>query len=211
MTPGELDAKLRKRLAQFQEHRWDDVPTQFYWKRGLAHSTIARFGLGYTADLGRGRSLDLRRCLVLPYEDGFGRLRQLRYRPLYTNNGAKYLSEGSAPVNLFAVRAIDNPVVHVTEGEVDTMTAWQCGFRAVGVPGVGAFKEEWQYLFRPPHVERVVLAFDPDKAGREAAKFLYGALRRVIDVDVAKLPDGKDVNDCYIEYGEDAVKEMLSV
>lgn len=206
-TPG----AARERLKQYQAHLWDDAPSAFFRKRHLDHSTIARFRLGYTANLGRSESLDLRRCLVLPYEDGFGRLRQLRYRPLYDTSGAKYLSEGSAPVNLFAVRAIDNPVVHITEGEIDTMTAWQLGFKAVGVPGVGAFKEEWKYLFRPPHVERVVLAFDPDKAGREAARFLYGELRRVIDVSIARLPEGKDVNDCLVEYGEDAVKEMLNV
>lgn len=202
---------LREKLAKYQEQRWDDVPTAFFRERGLDHSTIARFGLGYTGALGRGKTMDLRRCLVLPYEDGFGRLRQLRYRPLYPTSGAKYLSEGSAPVNLFAVRAIDNPVVHVTEGEVDTMTAWQCGFRAVGVPGVGTFKEEWRYLFRPPHVERVVLAFDPDKAGRDASKYLYGLLAGVIDVSVAKLPRGLDVNDLLRKAGEDAVKEVLDV
>lgn len=94
---------------------------------------------------------------------------------------------------------------------MDTMTAWQCGFRAVGVPGVGTFKEEWRYLFRPPHVERVVLAFDPDKAGRDASKYLYGLLSGVIDVSIAKLPRGLDVNDLLREAGEDAVKEVLDV
>lgn len=211
MTPGQTDKALREKLAKYQAQRWEDVPARFFATRGIDHSTIGRFGLGYTGELGRGRSLDLRRCLVLPYEDGLGRLRQLRYRPLYTHSGAKYLSEGAAPVNLFAVRAIDNPVVHVTEGEIDTMTAWQCGFKAVGVPGVGAFKEEWVHLFRPPHVERVVLAFDPDKAGREASRFLYQALRKVIDVDVADLPQGMDVNELLVKHGEQAVKEVLDV
>lgn len=211
MTPGETDRELRKKLARYQAQRWDDVPAKWFADRALDHSTIARFGLGFTGDLGRGRSLDLRRCLVLPYEDGFGRLRQLRYRPLYTHSGAKYLSEGSAPVNLFAVRAIDNPVVHICEGEVDTMTAWQCGFRAAGIPGVGSWKHEWSYLFRPPHVERVVIAVDPDKAGRDLARAMYQDLRKMIDVDVAVLPDGLDVNDLLVRHGEDAVKEVLDV
>lgn len=91
------------------------------------------------------------------------------------------------------------------------MTAWQCGFRAVGLPGVASFKDEWRYLFRPPHVDRVVLAFDPDKAGREASKYLYGLMRKQIDVSIAKLPDGLDVNDLLVKHGEDAVKEVLSV
>jgi len=210
MTPGQRKA-LRERLEAYQAQRWDDVPTAFFAKRALDHSTVARFGLGYTGSLGRGRALDLRRCLVLPYEDGLGRVRQLRYRPLYPTSGAKYLSEGAAPVNLFAVRAIDNPVVHVCEGEIDTMSAWQCGFRATGIPGANNFKDEWRYLFRPPHVERVVLALDPDKTGREAAKYVYGLLESVVDVAIARFPKGMDVNDLLRTGGEDAVKEVLDV
>lgn len=114
-------------------------------------------------------------------------------------------------MNLFAVRAIDNPVVHLVEGEIDTMTAWQCGFRAAGLPGANNFREEWKWLFRPPHVERVVLALDPDKTGRDAAKYVYGLLAGVIDVSIARFPVGKDVNDLLREGGEDAVKEVLDV
>jgi 5S rRNA maturation endonuclease (ribonuclease M5) len=210
LTPGQRKA-LRERLDKYQAQRWDDVPTEFFAKRALDHSTVARFGLGYTGRLGLGRTLDLRRCLVLPYEDGLGRTRQLRYRPLYPTSGAKYLSEGSAPINLFAVRAIDNPVVHIVEGEIDTMSAWQAGFRATGLPGANNFKDEWKWLFRAPHVERVVLALDPDKAGREAAKYIYGLLASVIDVAIARFPKGMDVNDLLVAGGEDAVKEVLDV
>lgn len=209
MTPGQT-RKLREKLAAYQEQRWDDVPARFFAERSLDHSTVARFGLGYTGALGRERTIDFRRCLVLPYEDGLGRVRQLRYRPLYPAK-AKYLSGGGEPANIFAVRAIDNPVVHVCEGEIDAMSAWQCGFRACGIPGANTFKEEWKYLFRPPHVDRVVLAFDPDKSGREAAKYLYGLLAGVIDVAVAKFPAGLDVNDLLRKGGEDAVKEVLDV
>lgn len=210
MTPGQRKA-LRERLATYQAQRWEDVPTAFFAERALDHSTVARFGLGYTGSLGRGRVQDLRRCLVLPYEDGLGRVRQLRYRPLYPTAGAKYLSERDAPVNLFAVRAIDNPVVHIVEGEIDTMSAWQAGFRACGLPGANNFKDEWKYLFRAPHVERVVLALDPDKTGREAAKYVYGLLAGVVDVAIARFPKDKDVNDLLREGGEDAVKEVLDV
>ena len=211
MTPGQRRSDgLARRLDAFRARVWDDEPAEFFRRRGITHSTVDRFGLGYTASDRVSRSQDLRRCLVLPYEDGLGRVRQLRYRPLYSGASAKYLSVGSDPSNLFAVRAADNPVVHIVEGEPDTMIAWQCGFKAVGVPGANNFKDEWRYLFRAPHVERVVLAFDPDNAGREAARHLYGLLHGVTDVDVVKLPEGKDLNDCYLEYGEAMVKEALN-
>lgn len=94
---------------------------------------------------------------------------------------------------------------------MDTMSAWQAGFRACGLPGANNWKDEWRYLFRPPHVARVVLALDPDKTGRDAAKYIYGQLASVIDVAVARMPRGKDVNDVLREGGEDAVKEVLDV
>lgn len=207
LTPGDL----KRRLDEYQQKRWEDEPSVFFAKRGLDHSTVSRFGLGYTGTLGKTRQQDLRRCLVLPYEDGLGRLRQLRYRPLYSGAPHKYLSVGADAPNLFAVRAADNAACYICEGEIDAMTAWQCGFRAVGIPGVGTWKSEWKYLFRPPHVGRVVLALDPDKSGQELARALYSDLRSIIDVDVVRLPKGKDLNECLVEFGEDMVKEALNV
>lgn len=56
----------------------------------------------------------------------------------------------------------------------------------------------------------MVLVLDPDKSGREAARHLYGQLREVTDVDIVNLPDKKDLNDCFLEYGEQMVREALS-
>lgn len=202
---GDLD----DRLARYQAQVWDDVPAAFFERRGITHSTVARFGLGYTGQLGRGKALDVRRCLVLPYEDGLGRVRQLRYRPLYSGAKAKYLSTEKQS-HLFAVRALDNPTVYVCEGEMDTMILWQLGYKAIGLPGATNWKDEWKWLFRAPHVEEAVLVLDPDEAGMSAARRLYSSLKEVIDVRTVSLPKGLDVNDTLLQLGEDTLKEALA-
>ena len=200
---------LDDKLTRYQEQVWDDVPAAFFEKRGLTHSTVTRFRLGYTGQLGRGKALDVRRCLVLPYEDGMGKVRQLRYRPLYSGASAKYLSTEKQS-HLFAVRALDNPTVYVCEGEMDTMTLWQIGLKAVGLPGANNWQDEWKWLFRVPHVERVVLVLDPDEAGMGAARRLYTSLKEVVDVRTVTLPKGLDVNETYLKYGEATLKEALA-
>ncbi len=185
---------------------WTDTPASFLLERSLLHSTVDRFRLGY---VGVPASGDRKRagCLVLPYEDGLGRVRSVRYRPLYPSE-AKYLSVKDDKAHVFAVRATDNPTVYVCEGEIDAMTLWQVGLRAAGIPGATAWKDEWRWLFR--NAERVVLCFDPDDAGIRAASRIWQSLSVVTDVDVVRFPPGLDVNDVYRRFGPDALREMVA-
>jgi len=194
-------------LDEFQARLWSERPAAFFRERGLTHSTVSRFALGYTGELGEG-SPDLRHCLVMPYEDGLGRVRQLRYRPLY-DSSLKYISMTGDEPHLFAVRATEQATAYVCEGEIDAMSAWQAGIKAVGVPGAHAWRPEWRWLFR--NCRRVVLALDPDEAGLGAAKALLQSLRTVSDVEIAHLPDGQDVNDVLRKRGERGVREILGV
>lgn len=200
-------------LEEFQERVWDDEPATFLASRGLVHSTITRFGLGYTGDWGKSDTQDLRRSLVIPYEDGLGRVRKLRFRPLRPDwTGPKCLDRPGASPHLFAVRSVDHPVVHIGEGEIDAMTLWQVGFRAVGMPGAAMFDEHWKYLFRPPHVEKVVLVLDPDKSGKLNAIRVYKYLKDVVEqVHTVSLPRGMDVNDVLLKRGADTLKEAVDV
>jgi hypothetical protein len=204
------DDKLASKVSFYHDQVWSDTPFDFLRSRGLSHSTVVRFHLGYVGDLQTWHDRHRRGCLVLPYEDGAGRVRSVRYRPLYQlpDGAPKYLTTTGDRAHIFAVRATDNPVVHVCEGEIDTMTLWQIGLRAVGIPGAGAWKPDWKWLFR--NTERVVLCMDPDPAGERATINLLKDLRSITDVDVAQLPRGVDVNDYLLKYGEDQLRRVVS-
>jgi DNA primase len=201
-------------LDEFQSQVWDDEPASWLASRGFTHSTITRFGLGFTGAWGDlGVEGDFRRSIVFPYEDGLGRVRKLRYRPIREGyHGPKCLDRKGASPHLFAVRAVDHPTVHIAEGEPDTLSIWQVGFRAVGMPGAAMFDEKWKYLFRPPHVEKVVLVLDPDKSGKTNALRVYGYLKDVVDqIHTVSLPRGLDVNDVLRKYGADTLREAIDV
>jgi len=197
-------------LDMFQDHAWADEPAAFFAARGLEHGTVQRFGLGYTGEWGRTAQGDVRHSLVIPYEDGLGNLRYVRFRPLRPNAKPKYITPGDQKAHLFAVRALDNDTVHVAEGELDAMILWQIGLKAVAVPGSQTFRPMWRHLFRQPHVRRAVLVLDPDKAGMSASKRLYDLLSDVCDTSVASLPKGMDVNDVYLKYGAETLKEAVA-
>jgi DNA primase len=201
-------------VHESQSHAWDPEPAAWYESRGFTHSTVDRFGLGY---LGEGWDYgplgNYSQSIIFPYEDGLGRLRKVRFRPLRAGyDGPKVLDFKGAAPHLYAIRAADNPTVYVAEGEPDTMICWQLGFRAVGMPGAAIFREEWKYLFRPPHVERVVLVLDPDKSGIMAAKRVRAMIEEVCeDVRVVRLPKGLDVNDAFLKFGRETLEEALTV
>jgi DNA primase len=175
--------------------------TAFYRERGLSHSTVHRFGLG------RVRSGRYAGRLEIPYEDGCYRVRSRRYRAL-GETSPKFLNPANQKLHLFAVRAADEAIGYICEGEIDAMTAWQCGVKASGLPGANVWQDEWSYLWR--NAERVVLALDSDEAGRRGAHRIARSLKRIgIEVEYADLPEGKDVNDILIEHGAAAVREVL--
>ena len=198
-------------LDVFQANAWADEPAKFFADRGLEHGTVQRFGLGYTSDWGRTAQGDVRHSLVIPYEDGLGNLRYVRFRPLRHKDGApKYVTPGDQKAHLFAVRALDNDTVHIAEGELDAMILWQIGLKAVAVPGAQTFRPAWRHLFRPPHVRRAVLVLDPDKAGMSAAKRLYDLLSDVCDTHAVSLPKGMDINDVYLKYGAETLRKAVA-
>ena len=72
------------------------------------------------------------------------------------------------------------------------------GYPACGVPGVNSFKKEWRFLFA--YCQRVTIVFDGDDAGRQGAQRLASWIGPYVPhITTAKLPDGKDVTDLFLE------------
>lgn len=122
-------------------------------------------------------------------------------------------TEGNATKGNATAR-IDGPVL-VCEGELDALCALSNGFNAVtGTTGAGTFKPEWaRYLtcVEPAQDHGVVLVYDGDETGRKGAQKAASKLHETgLDVRVASLPDGKDVNDVLTEGGEEDLHAHLA-
>lgn len=198
---------------------WDSPAAPYLMGRGFKHSTIERFRIGFVSDPApehyayRGR-------IAIPYEDGLGRERGIRYRVMPGDtHPAKYLSTKKFS-HLFAVRASDYPVVYLTEGELDAMLLWQLGYRAVGVPGSKMWQDEYRFLFR--NCEEVVICFDNDipkrdpksgkviNPGQQGARKVWLSLDKAgVIVRAANLPRGEDVNSAFLAMGEKHFRAVL--
>lgn len=141
-------------------------------------------------------------AVTFPYRSADGELAGVgRYLPnAATRNGApKLKADAGSRRELFPAPErypASKGVLYVTEGEPDALRALSCGVAAVSVPGVQGWRREWAERFRG---RRVVVCFDCDGPGREAAARVAGDLAGFADVRLLDLDperdDGFDLSD----------------
>ena len=88
---------------------------------------------------------------------------------------------------------IGSEEVIICEGPVDTITAAQYGYTAVGILGAQAFKENYFSKFKS--VSRIYSCLDNDDAGWLGTKRLSEAFHG--DIKIINLPKGMDLNDYF--------------
>jgi len=154
---------------------------------------------------------DLRDAGLVSGQDGFlfarhtllfsymadGKVQYLQARDVTGNANVKELSlagyRSPVPFNGDVLREPQDRVF-ICEGCLDTISALQLGYPAIGIPGVQGFREEWFALFG--NVGSVLIAFDNDQAGQRVAVKLRSEFRlRRIRADVVLPSQGKDIND----------------
>lgn len=169
--------------------------------------------------------------LIFPCFRG-GRIHRRKMRTLGAEKRFHQEGDGPIPWNEDVLRdeSMASLPLIITEGEVDALTAIQCGFvRAISVPDgapMEASKEpfgERRYawvkdvapLMMRQHVPEIILAVDGDEPGHALMQDLSVMLGRsrckFLTYPLAK--DGrrlKDLNDVLMEYGHRGVTETLN-
>jgi hypothetical protein len=179
--------------------------------RGIRNWTISKWKLGVVLDPRKGHERFEGR-VSLPYFDAQGRERGVRFRRL-DGRRPKYDGVLHGGVHLFGVKFSAESIVYITEGEFDCMVLHQLGFKAVGVPGADAWRDDWKWLFRG--ADEIVVVCDGDgeeptemRRGRpigatKGVNFrlrVAGSLRPLSAlVRVVRMPQGHDVNSLYLE------------
>lgn len=142
-----------------------------------------------------------RHRLIFPIHDHRGRVIGLGGRTL-GDGQPKYLNTSETPIfhksrilfNFHRARQAirQERKVILFEGYVDVVSAWQAGIRnCVGTLGTSLTPEHAQILAR--QVDQVILCFDGDSAGVDAANRAAGILEEAgVFVKIAQLPDGMD-------------------
>ena len=191
--------------------------------KGFTEAQLIDAGLTIMPDDGRASYDRFRGRLMIPIQDGKGRVVAFGGRTLLPDGKPKYLNssenslfhKGQMVFNAHRARAAahDAGTVVAVEGYMDAIAVFQAGFKAVVATLGTAFTEEqmatlWRFADEP------VICFDGDKAGTAAA---FRAIDRILPVlktgksfAFAFLPAGQDPDDLIKQGGIDAFHQALS-
>lgn len=199
---------LEQATARYQANL--DSAREFFQGRGTLFATATALRLGVVADPMPGHE-QYEGCLAIPYLLHDGRVAQIRYRCLGMHDckeqqHPKYRTEAGDDARLYNTPVLfrAGSEIHVTEGELDTVTLTQCGFHAVGMPG--AMNTKAHHLRLLAGFSRIFVWGDGDDAGREFAARVRKTHRRATAVH---LPQGEDVTSMYVKAGQDGLRALV--
>jgi DNA primase len=158
---------------------------------------------------------------MFPIRNEQGRIVGFSGRTLLQDpKAAKYVNSPETPIFrkshiLYALDRARREIVEtreaiVCEGQIDVIRCHQAGFKtAVAAQGT-AFTEDHARMLKR-YADGVVLVFDSDNAGRNAAlKASIIFMKAGLAVRVASLPQGEDPDSLILKQGRDAFAEALA-
>jgi len=207
---------LRDATLAYQRAFPGSPAEEYLASRGLGFPSIKeemdKFMLGYVAEPLPGHE-QYQGMLAIPYlrwsrEHGWAVV-SIRYRCIedHDHKGhGKYMTVAGDRPRLYNTLALlrQSPIVAITEGEIDAMTAQVCGIPTVGVPGATS----WKPYFREPFLgyRDVLILADGDEPGH---KFASTVARELPNAKVVPCPPGEDVNSFVIAHGKNALLERI--
>jgi DNA primase len=217
----ELRASLDAAALRYQDALLEpDLPAQNYLLgRGISLAVADAYRLG-VVDGSIPEHASYKGWISIPYITRLGGVVSLKFRRL-SGGEPKYLTP--YPTRLYNTMALDRAerlgYVAICEGEFDAIILDAlCAIPAVAIPGVETWKAhpEWREMFTG--FSRVLLFMDQDQdrpgpdgkvrnPGRELGNQLLSALDTA---HLVQLP-AKDVNEAYLQFGADKIREMAGV
>ncbi len=201
----------------YSPDRWDFLAS-FLEKRGFALSFLEEAGL-LSCNESKGRYYDkFRGRIMFPIHDSQGNIVAFGGRVLGEGN-PKYLNSSESPIfsksrllfNLHRARTHIRKAREVVlfEGYVDVISAWQVGI-VNGIASLGTALTEEQAKIIRRNAESVILCYDSDHAGMEAA---FKGAKILSDagcmVKVAQMPGGMDPDEYIRRYGGELFKKDI--
>lgn len=199
-------------------------------ERGFSEETIARFQIGYANGHLREHLIEACRfpvdlCLkagVLTQSDGARVRDYFSHRVIFPNlkrgrvvhlsgrnldgRAPKYLHLPGEIRHLYNEDALTNPVVYLTEGIPDCLSAVQLDYPAVAILGSSHFKPE--YLPKFSRCETIYLCLDGDRAGEEGALRIGGLIGE--RARIVQLPKGLDLNEYLTSHSREEFEALIA-
>lgn len=193
------------------------------WARetGFRDDLLLEGGLAHRSENSSRIYPHFRHRLMFPVANDYGETIAFSGRVLSPEQkGGKYINSPETPIfqkskQFFGFDKSKQPILKagfaiLCEGQLDLITAFEAGVQNIVAPLGTAFTEGHARLLRR-HTGEVVLCFDADRAGFNAAQKTFAALVRTgILVRVATLPAGEDPDSLIRQQGADAFKTIIA-
>ncbi len=198
---------------------WDDTVN---WAKSKGHdlAVMEQAGLVVRKE-GSDRAYDrFRGRLIFPICDEQGRVIAFSGRILSGDEKqAKYVNSPETPIFtkgkvFFGIDKSKRPMLDaesaiICEGQLDLMACYMAGVQNVVAPQGTALTPDHARILKR-YVEEVVLCFDADNAGQNAAtRSLDPLLAAGLAIRVATIPNGKDPDDFIKQHGGEAFREIV--
>lgn len=179
--------------------------------RGLSADSKTYFRLGYVADPLPGHE-KYRGHLAVPYVTRAG-IVATRFRRIGDGTGPKYLSEPGEESRLYHPEGFfrHERYICLCEGEIDTMTAFQVGLPAVGVPGANSWARFFYRAFDGYDAVFILADQDDKGAGQGFAEKVAGQIKAARIIPMTHQGQGHDVNSLVMEHGAEALISKIGV
>ncbi|MFE7113919.1 toprim domain-containing protein [Streptomyces sp. NPDC057654] len=145
--------------------------------------------------------------LAIPYINAQGVI-ALRYRCVEEHEckdlgHSKYTREPGDDAKIYNILTLTMavPRIAICEGEIDTITAWQCGIPSIGVAGATNWPPIFNRLIRG---YQVVTLADGDPAGLMLADTIT---EKNETAELAQMPEKMDTNEYFMTYGPEKLRQ----
>ncbi|MGD8237432.1 MAG: DNA primase [Armatimonadota bacterium] len=202
----------------YARNSWDDLCTALRGQGVKAEIAVAS-GLLIPRPSGAGHYDRFRHRITFPIIDVTGHVLGFGGRTLSADEDAKYINTPETPVfrkgrvlyglNWAREAISDSGMAVVVEGYTDAIALWRAGIHnSVATLGTSLTDEHVTLLSR--YADEVVLAFDADSAGVQAALRAAATFEDApAEVEIVVLPEGQDPDDLVRAQGVAAFQELL--
>lgn len=173
-------------------------------ERNLAEKTIKHFQLGFSRE---------KNAIAIPiFKNKI--LIDFKYRILPPNDENRFMREVNSETWIFNEDGLEHArktgKILLMEGEIDVMSAWQAGMKAVISPTSG--KESYQsWIELLDNISRVYVCYDNDLPGQKGAYKLAERLGidKSWEIQILQEEGLKDLNDYFKKYNLENFKKLV--
>lgn len=199
----EMKERLELRVRTYEEQLADNQEALTYWtERGLSKGLAEQLRIGFVNSALPGDGW-MRNCLAIPYVQFGGVVTSIKFRAI-DDSQPKYRKQEGEINRLYNTNILQTARrIVLVEGEIDTASCLEAGLQAVGIPGVQAWKQEWNRIFRNRDITVLCDGDEPgEKLGSKLTNTLWGS-RMVV------CPEGQDPNSLLVQYGPEYLRRLV--